>query len=129
MVLARWKQSSAWFGVALALPLCLWPAASIAQSYPSHAVTIVVPFPAGGPLDFTARLLAERLSISLKKPFIVENKAGGAGNLGTEAVARAAADGHSLLFVIDTPLTAHSSLYSKLPFDPRRDFAPRTRIV
>lgn len=124
MVLTRGKQSSGRCRAALAVLLFFWPAPSIAQGYPSHAVTIVVPFPAGGPLDFTARLLAERLSISLKKPFIVENKAGGAGNLGTEAVARATADGHSLLLVIDTPLTAHSSLYPKLAFDPMRDFAP-----
>lgn len=113
------------FAIALAGPSglgSLGPA--FAQSYPSHAVTIVVPFPAGGPLDFTARLLAEQLSASLKQPFIVENRAGAAGNIGTEAVARATPDGHTLLMVLDTPFTAHPTLYPNLPFDPEQDFAP-----
>jgi len=83
-----------------------------------------VPFPAGGPLNFTARLLAERLSATFKQPFIVENRAGVAGNVGTEAVAKAPPDGYTLLMVLDTPLTAHPALYAKLPFDPERDFAP-----
>ena len=100
------------------------PDFALAQSYPIRTVTVVVPFPAGGPLDFTARLLAENLSASLKQPFIVENRAGVAGNLGTEAVAKALPDGHTLLLVLDTPLTAHPVLYPKLPFDPERDFVP-----
>ena len=83
-----------------------------------------MPFPAGGPLNFTARLLAERLSATFKQPFIVENRAGVAGNVGTEAVAKAPPDGYTLLMVLDTPLTAHPALYAKLPFDPERDFAP-----
>jgi tripartite-type tricarboxylate transporter receptor subunit TctC len=106
---------------------CVGPA--FAESYPSRAVTIVVPFPAGGPLDFTARLMAEKLSASLKQPFIVENRPGVAGNIGTEAVAKATPDGHTLLMVLDTPLTAHPALYPKLPFDPERDFAPISMIA
>jgi tripartite-type tricarboxylate transporter receptor subunit TctC len=128
MALTRWKRFAAHtlaFAVALAGPLGLcFSGPAFAQSYPSHTVTIVVPFPAGGPLDFTARLLAEKLSASLKQPFIIENRAGAAGNIGTEAVAKATPDGHTLLMVLDTPLTAHSALYPKLPFDPERDFAP-----
>jgi tripartite-type tricarboxylate transporter receptor subunit TctC len=100
------------------------PGPALALDYPIRTVTVVVPFPAGGPLDFTARLLAEKLSASLRQPFIVENRAGVAGNLGTEAVAKAPPDGHTLLMVLDTPLTAHPLLYPKLPFDPERDFAP-----
>ena len=88
-----------------------------------------MPFPAGGPLDFTARLIAEKLAASMKQPFVVENRPGGAGNLGTDAVAKAAADGYTLLFVIDTPLTVNPSLYAKLPFDSvagfRTDFDGR----
>jgi tripartite-type tricarboxylate transporter receptor subunit TctC len=99
-----------------------WPA--VAQNYPTGTVKIVVPFPAGGPLDFTARLLADRLSAQLKQPFIIENRPGAAGNIGAEAVARAATDGSTLLFVLDTTLTVSPALYSKLPFDPERDFAP-----
>jgi tripartite-type tricarboxylate transporter receptor subunit TctC len=63
--------------------------AALAQSYPSKSVKIVVPFPAGGPLDFTARLLADRLATSMKQPFVVENRPGASGNIGTDAVAKA----------------------------------------
>src|SRR5580692_4906408 len=128
MTLIRWTRfvaHSLILAAALAGPLALVPSKpAFAQGYPSHTVTIVVPFPAGGPLDFTARLLAEKLSASLKQPFIVENRPGVAGNVGTEAVAKATPDGHTLLMVLDTPLTAHPSLYPKLPFDPERDFVP-----
>src|SRR5690348_6277137 len=98
--------------------------AALAQSYPSRPVKIVVPFPAGGPLDFTARLLADKLAASMKQPFVVENRPGASGNIGTDAVAKAAPDGYTLLLVLDTPLTVNPSLYAKLAFDPVRDFAP-----
>jgi tripartite-type tricarboxylate transporter receptor subunit TctC len=106
-----------------------WAAAAIAQSYPSKPVKIVVPFPAGGPLDFTARLLADGLATRLKQPFIVENRPGASGNLGTEAVAKAPADGYSLLFVLDTPLTVNPALFDKLAFDPFRDFTPISAVA
>ena len=107
----------------------LFPTVTIAETYPSRAVKIVVPFPAGGPLDTTARLLAEKLATSLKQPFVVENRPGAAGNLGTEAVARAPADGYTLLLVLDTPLTVNPSLYPKLGFDPVRDFTPISTVA
>jgi tripartite-type tricarboxylate transporter receptor subunit TctC len=97
---------------------------ALPQSYPSKPVKIVVPFPAGGPLDFTARLIADKLAASMKQPFVVENRPGGSGNVGTDAVAKAAPDGYTLLFVLDNPLTVNPSLYTKLPFDSSRDFAP-----
>jgi tripartite-type tricarboxylate transporter receptor subunit TctC len=97
--------------------------AASARDYPSRPVRIVVPFPAGGPLDFTARLLADKLSARMNQPFVVENKPGASGNLGTDQVAKAEPDGHTLLLVLDTPLTVNPSLYSKLAFDPVRDFA------
>jgi len=95
-----------------------------AQVYPTGPVKIVVPFPGGGPLDFVSRLLADRLAITLKQPFVVENRPGAAGNIGTEAVARAAPNGQTLLVVLDTPLTVNPWLYKKLAFDPERDFIP-----
>jgi tripartite-type tricarboxylate transporter receptor subunit TctC len=107
---------------AAVIAFCVVPAH--AQGWPDRSVKIVVPFPAGGPLDFTARLLAEKLSARFKQPFVIENRAGVAGNIGTEAAAKAAPDGHTLLMVLDTPLTAHPTLYPNLPFDPIRDFAP-----
>jgi tripartite-type tricarboxylate transporter receptor subunit TctC len=105
-----------------AMPCCLTTVS--AQNYPSRPVKIVLPFPPGGPLDFTARLLAEKLAASMKQPFVVENRPGASGNIGTDAVAKAEPDGYTLLFVLDTPLTVNPSLYPKLAFDPVRDFTP-----
>ena len=117
-------------GVALAGVLAFGcSAASRAQEYPLRPVKVVVPFPPGGPLDSTARLLAEKLSASLKQPFIVENRPGGSGNIGAEAVAKAAADGYTLLVSLDTPLTVNPSLFSKLAFDPLRDFTPLSTLA
>jgi tripartite-type tricarboxylate transporter receptor subunit TctC len=118
---------SAAFLAATAAPL--FSAAAGAQFYPSRTVRIVVPFPAGGPLDFTARLLADKLSVSMKQPFVVENRPGAAGNLGTDAVAKATPDGYALLLVLDTPLTVNPWLYAKLAFDPVRDFAPISTVA
>ncbi|WP_063799789.1 Bug family tripartite tricarboxylate transporter substrate binding protein [Bradyrhizobium jicamae] len=107
----------------------LLPTLAVAQAYPSRAVKIIVPFPAGGPLDSTARLLADKLAASTKQPFVVENRPGGAGNVGTDAVAKAAADGYTLLLVLDTPLTVNPWLYPKLSFDPARDFTPISTVA
>ena len=95
-----------------------------AERYPSRPVRLLVPFPAGGPLDFTARLLADKLAASMKQPFVVENRPGASGNIGTDVVAKADPDGYTLLFVLDTPITVNPALYTKLPFDPTRDFTP-----
>lgn len=109
-------------GVILMSAATLGSWTSSAQNYPSRPVRIIVPFPPGGPLDFTARLLADKLAASMKQPFVVENRPGGSGNIGTDAVAKADPDGYTLLFVLDTPLTVNPALYAKLPFDPVRDF-------
>lgn len=103
--------------------------AALAQSYPSKSVKIIVPFPAGGPLDFTARLLADRLATSMKQPFVVENRPGASGNIGTDAVAKAVPDGYTLLLVLDTPLTVNPWLYAKLAFDPDQDFASISTVA
>jgi tripartite-type tricarboxylate transporter receptor subunit TctC len=100
-----------------------------AQEYPLRPVKIVVPFPPGGPTDLTARLLAEKLAASLKQPFIVENRPGVSGNIGTEAVAKATADGYTLLVSLDTPLTVNPALFPKLAFDPLRDFTPISTLA
>jgi tripartite-type tricarboxylate transporter receptor subunit TctC len=113
----------------LAAAALLFPTLAIAETYPSRVVKIVVPFPPGGPLDTTARLLAEKLATSLKQPFVVENRPGAAGNLGTDAVAKAPADGYTLLLVLDTPLTVNPSLYPKLGFDPVRDFTAISTVA
>jgi tripartite-type tricarboxylate transporter receptor subunit TctC len=94
-----------------------------AQDYPSRTVTIIVPYPAGGPVDESARTLAQFLSEKLKQNFIVENVAGGNTIVGMEKVARATADGYTLLFA-NLQVSANVTLYKNLPFDTVKDFAP-----
>ena len=93
-----------------------------AQNYPSRPVKIVLPFPAGGPLDFTGRLLADKLAASMKQPFVVENRPGASGNIGTDAVAKADPDGYTLGLGSVAPLAVAPSVHQKLPYDPARDF-------
>jgi tripartite-type tricarboxylate transporter receptor subunit TctC len=95
-----------------------------AQNYPERVVRIVNPYPPGGSVDVMARILAQKLSDSLGQQFIVENRSGGGGNTGSESVAKAEPDGYTLLFTAPGPLTVNQTLYSKLAFDPARDFAP-----
>ncbi|MET0630372.1 MAG: tripartite tricarboxylate transporter substrate binding protein [Xanthobacteraceae bacterium] len=115
----------------LALGAAALPAASqlaLAQSYPAKPVRFLVGFPAGGPNDILARLMAEWLSRQLGQPFVVENMPGASGNIATEAVVRAPPDGHTLLLV--GPANAISaSLYDNLRFDFLRDIAPVAGIT
>lgn len=96
-----------------------------AQDYPVRPIRIIVPFSAGGPTDGQARVLAFKLSEALKQTVYVENRAGGASNIGTDYVAKAAPDGYTLLFTSVT-LALNPSLFDKLPFNPVKDFAPIT---
>jgi len=104
-------------GIALAATL------AAAQPYPAKPVRIIVPFPPGSGADITTRLFAPRLSEALGQPFVVENRAGAAGNIGAEAVARAAPDGYTLL-TAPASIAIGQTLYQKLPFDLARDFQP-----
>jgi tripartite-type tricarboxylate transporter receptor subunit TctC len=106
---------------AAALPAV--PGIARAQAYPSRPVRIVVGFPAGGATDIQARLMGELLTERLGQQFIVENKPGASGNIGTEMVAKAPADGYTLLQVV-TPAAINAALYSNLSFDFIRDIAP-----
>jgi tripartite-type tricarboxylate transporter receptor subunit TctC len=99
-----------------------------AQDYPSRPVRIVVGFSPGGPGDITARLEGQWLADRLGKPFVVENKPGAAGNIGTETVVRAAPDGYTL-FLVNTANAINASLYEKLNFDFVRDIAPIAGII
>jgi tripartite-type tricarboxylate transporter receptor subunit TctC len=121
MILVRCRRALALAGAVVGL---LGSSEIAAQGYPTRAVKIVVPFPAGGPVDFTARLVAESLQASLKQPFVIENRSGAGGNIGTEAVAKADPDGHTLLLVLETPLTVNPALYKQVPFVPDRDLEP-----
>src|SRR5580700_7143527 len=97
--------------------------AAVAQSYPARTVTIVTPAAAGGGIDITARQIAAELQNALGKPFVVENRGGASGNLGTLDVARAAPDGYTLLLTISGFHTTNPALFQSLQWDPVRDFA------
>src|SRR5213078_1715113 len=98
-----------------------YPAA--AQTYPSQPIRMIAPFPPGGSVDITARLIAEPLGSQLGTRIIIDNRSGASGNIGMEAAARAAADGYTI--ALNTiPLVTNQSLFDKLTWDPIRDFAP-----
>jgi tripartite-type tricarboxylate transporter receptor subunit TctC len=115
------------YAIAAAVAL-LAAGSTCAQPYPAKPVRIVVPFAPGGGTDVIARHLAGGLTESLKRQFIVENRAGANGIVGTELVARAAADGYTLLFV-SSPHSVNPSVYAKLPYDTLRDFAPVSMVA
>ena len=108
------------------LGLCVLTSHGLAQSaYPVRPVRIVVPSPPGGGTDIIARVLAQHFSSAMGQQFFVENRAGAGNMIGIESVARAAPDGHTLLFVPST-LALNSIMYKKVSYDPVRDFAPIT---
>jgi tripartite-type tricarboxylate transporter receptor subunit TctC len=117
------KKLALWGAAAAALSFAI---AAQAADFPSKPVTLVVPFAPGGPTDAMARTLAAAVKIG--QPVIVENRAGAGGNLGAEAVARAAADGHTVLFGTSGPLAINVSLYKKIGYDPVKSFAPVMQI-
>ena len=112
--------------LALCAGLALTPALPVmaAESFPKKPLTLVVPYPPGGPTDAMARTLAAEMSTALSQPMIVENRAGANGNIGAEHVARAEPDGYTLMFGTSGPLAINSSLYNTLNYDPIKSFAP-----
>ncbi len=110
----------------LALPALLAaPALVRAQEpWPSRPLRFIVPIPPGGSSDFVARIAAERMAQSLGQPVVIENRGGAGGNIGTEALARATADGYSMGLAAVGTLAVNRHLYRRLPFDPDRDFIP-----
>lgn len=107
----------------VALVAALVFSAPVFAQYPTKPVRMIVTFPPGGITDFTARLLGPRLADALGQPVIVENKTGSGGNIGTDFVAKAPADGHTLLLA-GPPNAINVSLYRTLPFDTKKDLAP-----
>ncbi|MDB5865178.1 MAG: hypothetical protein JWO70_2984 [Betaproteobacteria bacterium] len=104
--------------------LAVWSATLTAQPYPAKPVRMVVAYPAGGSIDTTARLVAPRLAEIFGQPFIIDNRSGAAGNIGTDFVAKSPADGHTLLMGSAAAIASSPSMYAKLPYDPLRDLAP-----
>ena len=97
--------------------------------FPDQPVKLIVALPAGGSVDMVARILAERLAKSLGQPWIVDNRAGGSGQIGMPVVARAAPDGHTLTVSPASFLTTNKSVFKKLSYDPQADFAPISLLV
>jgi tripartite-type tricarboxylate transporter receptor subunit TctC len=121
MTVAR-RQTLAWLSLAL-----LWPGLAVAQTYPSKPVRIIVPFGAGGPADVFARIVAQHLTEDLKQSFVIENRPGAGAIIGTDAVAKSAPDGYTLLLMSNTH-TTNESLIANKPFQLMRDFVPISPI-
>jgi len=107
----------------LVLIISLLPQASMAQTYPTHPIRLIVPFPPGGSNDIVGRMVATQLGERLGQPVVVDNRGGAGGTIGTDIAAKAAPDGYTLLLVS----VAHAfnpAMYKKLPYDPEKSFAP-----
>ena len=104
-------------------------ASCLAQAWPGKVVTVVVPWPAGGPSDTAARPLAKAMGESLGQTFVVDNKGGAGGNIGTAQVAKSAPDGYTLLVTSSAPIVINPSLYKNMPFDPDKDLTPITNLL
>ena len=102
---------------------------AMSQNYPNRPIRIVAPFPPGGGLDMVSRALAQRMSAPLGQSVIIDNRAGADGMIGTEQVARAAADGYTLLISSTGPMVINPALNLKMPYDTVKDFAPITLVV
>jgi len=100
------------------------PCTGLAQTYPDRPVKVIVPFTPGSATDILGRLTAEQLQKALGRPFVVENRAGAGGIPGTEAAKSAAPDGYTLVMCTSGPFGINPAIYSKLPYDPVRDFEP-----
>ena len=117
-----WK---AWAGV---LGLA-WCSTAMAQGWPAKNVTIVVPWPPGGPSDIVARPTAKGLSETFGKTFIIDNRGGAGGNIGSEYASRATPDGHTLLITSGGPIVINPFVYTKMTYEPQKDLAPITNLL
>jgi tripartite-type tricarboxylate transporter receptor subunit TctC len=111
----------------ISLLFLLLAATASAQTFPNKPIKIIVPFPAGGTVDFFARVISSKLSDALGQSVLVENRAGAGGNIAAEAVAKAAPDGYTLLMGSEI-IAINTSLYSKIGYDPVKDLAPITLV-
>ena len=121
-----------WCGTASLLALLGWGAHAHAQpadAFPTRQVRIVVPFPAGGATDITARAVADKLASKWGQPVVIDNKPGAGGNLGSDLVAKAAPDGHTLVLGVTGSHSINTTLYKKMPYHPLNDFEPLTQAT
>src|SRR5580765_305563 len=116
--------------ILIALAVAAVPAGqSLAQSYPSKPVRVIVTFPPGGTPDIYGRVMSAELGKLWNQSVVVENRTGAGGTIGTDFVAKSPPDGYTLLFAADASITIAPHLYSKLPYDPVRDFAPIVNVT
>ena len=107
----------------------LGPSQAFAQAYPTKPVRLIVPFPPGGSTDIVARIVAQKLGERIGQPLVVENRGGAGGTIGTEAVAKATPDGYILGFASTSTHAVAPAVYTKLGYDPVRDFAPISLVA
>src|SRR5215831_6207527 len=98
-------------------------------AFPTRAIKIVVPFPAGGPSDVLARMIGQKMSEDWGQPVLVENRVGANTVIGAQAVQKSPADGYTMLMAIDSTLAMNQYLYRNLPYDPFNDFVPITLVA
>jgi tripartite-type tricarboxylate transporter receptor subunit TctC len=124
--MTAWFRGTKWafLAVALATGATAW-----AQNWPAKNVTVIVPWPAGGPSDISARPVAKGLSEALGKPFVIDNRGGAGGNIGSQLAARSAPDGYTLLITSSAPIVINPHVYPKMPYDPQKDLAPVTNLL
>jgi tripartite-type tricarboxylate transporter receptor subunit TctC len=115
--------------LAAAVILSLATGYAAAQAYPTKPVTIIVPWPAGGPSDLSARPVAKGLQESFKQPFVIDNRGGASGNIGTTMVTKAAPDGYTLLMTSSSPIVINPNVYKSMPFDAQKDLEPITNLL
>ncbi|MBI4189718.1 MAG: tripartite tricarboxylate transporter substrate binding protein [Betaproteobacteria bacterium] len=117
-------------GLAVACSVLAWGAgAADAPEYPNRSIRLIVPYPPGGVTDILARKLGEKLTARWGQAVVVDNRGGASGNIGSSIAARAPADGYTLLFGTASTHTINPALFSSIPFDPVRDFAPITLVA
>ncbi len=123
-------RTSPVFTKSVAVAVLVFTAAiASAQSYPSRVVRMVVAYPPGGSIDVVARLVNQRLTTAFGHQFIIDNRAGAAGNIGTDYVAKATGDGYTLLMGSAASISSAPAVYAKLPYDPVRDLAPIIQVA
>jgi tripartite-type tricarboxylate transporter receptor subunit TctC len=110
------------------ISLLAFSAAAAAQSFPARPIRLIIPYPPGGNVDITARMIGPGLGEALGTTIVVDNRAGGGGNLGANLVARAAPDGHTLLMGSSGPLSINVIVFKDIPYDSARDFAPVSSV-
>jgi len=115
--------------LAAALSLAATTSGAMAQTYPDHAVKVLVGYPPGGPVDIIARVVSDKLAENWGKPVVVENLSGAGGNIAGDRVAKSTPDGYTLIMATNALLSINPSLYSKMPFDPNKDLIPISEAV